>query len=128
MNNATTLAELPAEFEQDGHRYETRGDRVVRDGTDTGVLVSPGYGAGFTTWNSISPFQPLAVMAVLLKRKDLIQNATEEELETMGDRDAYLGGADDLTVEWLPFHTRFRIEEYDGSEYLRTLEDLIYIA
>jgi len=28
----------------------------------------------------------------------------------------YCGGADDLTIEWLPVGTAFRIHEYDGSE------------
>jgi hypothetical protein len=40
----------------------------------------------------------------------------------------YTGGADDVQIEWLEPGVRFFVDEYDGSESLRTFEDLIYIA
>lgn len=40
----------------------------------------------------------------------------------------YAGGACDLEIEWLPEGTSFTVEEYDGSESLRTYCDLRYVA
>ena len=31
----------------------------------------------------------------------------------------YTGGADDLSIKWLPVGTQFEISEYDGSEDVR---------
>ena len=28
----------------------------------------------------------------------------------------YIGGADDLRIEWMPIGTEFKIDEYDGAE------------
>jgi hypothetical protein len=36
----------------------------------------------------------------------------------------YCGGADNLTIEWLPVGTAFRIHEYDGSESVEVRDDI----
>ena len=36
----------------------------------------------------------------------------------------YCGGADDLTIQWLPVGTAFRIHEYDGSESVEIRDDI----
>lgn len=111
------------------------GSKVIR--TDTGevaVLVSPGFGAGFYTWNTygqLTPFCPPAVLAVLLGKHELI---TEDSLaEYYGVKDDeychfYCGGAGDLIVLWLTPGTAFSYSEYNGSESLRTLDDLTWRA
>ena len=103
-------------------------DRVTRDG-QTAVLVSPGYGAGFVTWagdSEVSPFEPKIVELVLAGRKDQI--TAEWVKAELGLDYLCLGGVSDLTVEWLPVGTAFRIDEYDGSESIVTLSDLAYTA
>jgi hypothetical protein len=40
----------------------------------------------------------------------------------------YMGGAEDVRVEWLEPGTRFMIDEYDGSESIRTFDDLCHVA
>ena len=36
----------------------------------------------------------------------------------------YCGGADDLTIFWLPVGTAFRIHEYDGSESVEIRDEM----
>jgi hypothetical protein len=123
LERADYLPEVPPFFERDGHRYELKGDRIVRDGTEVAVLVSGGFGAGFSTWNKISPMNPLAVTAILFDRRDLLANASEDERARMGDRDAYMGGVDDVSIHWVPVGTLFRVDEYDGAESVEYLSD-----
>lgn len=48
--------------------------------------------------------------------------------ENLGVEGVYCGGAKDLEIHWLHVGTAFEVEEYDGSESLRTLADLVLIA
>jgi len=105
--------------------------KYIKNG-QVAILVSRGYGAGWSTWNSDIKglvFLPEVVELVLLGRKDEI---TEELcVAALGlEPDTYVCvlGADDLTVEWLNEGQRFTIEEYDGFESLRTVDDLSYSA
>jgi hypothetical protein len=36
----------------------------------------------------------------------------------------YCGAADDLTIQWLPVGTAFRIHEYDGAESVEIRDDM----
>jgi hypothetical protein len=100
-------------------------DKVVEDGL-VAVLYSPGFGAGWYTWNFATPeclFDPEIV--------DMVRKgAPAAEIEDLarskwsqGDDYFYPGGADALRIEWLREGARFRIEEYDGSEDLVTEAD-----
>lgn len=96
-------------------------DKVVRDGM-VAVLVSPGFGAGWYTWNKEIPevlFDPTLV--------DLVLNGAESvELVAYADLkypEAYTGGAEQLIVRWVPEGAQFRIDEYDGAESLVLASD-----
>lgn len=120
---------IPApRFEHEGHTYELHDDRIVRDGTEFGVLVSPEFGAGFVTWCiGVSPTEPRLVAAVLTGKRDLIASQNPVALaRELGATYMYLGGARNLVIEWLPLGTRFRIDEYDGHESIITASDLFY--
>ena len=86
------------------------------------VLVSRGFGAGWSTWNREYPdmlFDPEIVQMVLAGKDSY-------EIEAVADRrwpDAYLGGIDGLDVEWIPQGTKFRIQEYDGAESVLTVDE-----
>jgi hypothetical protein len=89
-------------------------DKFIRDG-HVAVVYSPGYGAGWSTWNQEYGdelvFDPGTV--------DLVLAGKWEELEsylTLKYPGAYLGGVGNLEVKWVPVGTRFRINEYDGNE------------
>ena len=91
-------------------------------GGKVAVLYSPGFGAGWYTWNLKHPeivFDPMIV--------DLIENGDLDKLQnyvTVRYPDIYAGGLSDLTIKWIPEGTLFRIHEYDGSESVEIKEDL----
>ena len=99
-------------------------EKVIRNGK-VAILVSRGFGAGWYTWNSGKEeliFHPkLVEMVEQGKSKQIDEEWVKENL---GIEDVYCGGADDLTIEWLPIGTDFIIEEYDGAESLRTTNNL----
>lgn len=101
--------------------------KVIRDGK-VAVLYSPGFGAGWYTWNTGYPqamFLPEIVELVEARRHDEITDELVKEL--LGCEDFYAGGAGELRIEWLPVGTKFYIREYDGSESIET-DDSFLIA
>lgn len=93
------------------------------------VLISPGFGAGWSTWSHGQDSEALLfdsrlVDAVLAK---MPEDEFVEYCRSLG-YDQYMGGASDLEVVWLEQGTRFVVEEYDGSESIRTFDDLCYVA
>lgn len=100
--------------------------KVERDGM-VGVLVSPGYGAGWSTWNSEHRetlcMDAEIVQAVLDGNKS---KAVEIAHQKCGE--IYCGGADDLTVEWVNKGAAFEIDEYDGRESLHVIGDHGYLV
>lgn len=85
------------------------------------VLYSPGFGAGWYTWNYEYPeilFDPAIVKFVEKEKFDEL--ATYVELKYP---DIYKGGMQDLKVEWIPEGTLFKVNEYDGSESIEYKEN-----
>ncbi len=88
-------------------------NKLIRDGL-VAVLYSPGYGAGWFTWNTSRPeilFDPAIV--------ELVEQEKWEELQAfvvLKYPDIYVGGLEDLQIEWMPEGTQFQVNEYDGSE------------
>ena len=86
----------------------------------TAVLVSPGFGAGFSTWNEPE-------MAVDF---DLVEAFLKEDMERFNYileekyNSPYNGGVVDLEVQWVTEGTQFMIEEYDGSERIVDISKL----
>ena len=107
-------------------KIDEKGKRYV------GVLVSPGHGAGWSTWNKSNRFKLLDIQLVfdpvivgLVETKHLFDGPDEfvaavndHVRDKYDDEDstAYLGGAENLTVRWVPEGRKFRIHEYDGYE------------
>ena len=102
-------------------------EKVIRNG-QVAVLYSPGFGAGWYSWNSNKEllFHPKLVEMVENNRQSEI--TTQWIQENLGINNVYCGGADDLQIKWLDEGTIFEIDEYDGSESIRTLENLTLIA
>ena len=100
----------------------------IKDGM-VAVLYSPGYGAGWTTWNSDELKEFLFFDKTLVEMAE--REASKEEAaayinEKLGaDNDVYMGGWP-CQVEWMKVGTRFRVEEYDGSESLRYRDDDVW--
>jgi hypothetical protein len=84
------------------------------DNGKVAVLYSPGFGAGWSTWNQELPelvFEPAIVQFV-----ETDQWAEMETYVSLKYPDIYKGGMKDLAVAWLPVGTEFQINEYDGAE------------
>jgi hypothetical protein len=102
-------------------------DRYIRDG-QVAVLVSPGFGAGWSTWcdyddRKAVTFDPWIVDILLsdhYQREEKIQRIQAHCAVKYPDM--YADDVDDLTVEWVPQGTLFRIAEYDGSETIELKE------
>lgn len=100
-------------------------NKVVRDGR-VAVLYSPGYGAGWFTWNTGHPeilFDPGIV--------DLLEYEKWDELRAyviLKYPDIYAGGLEDLQIEWMPVGTQFQVNEYDGSESIERRDSVDWIT
>jgi hypothetical protein len=89
------------------------------------VLYSPGFGAGWYTWNYEHPeilFDPAIVKLVEEKKFDELKTFVELKYP-----DIYTGGMEDLEVEWVSEGTLFKVNEYDGSESIEYKEDNSWI-
>jgi len=92
------------------------------------VLISPGFGAGWSTWcdaddrESVT-FDPWIVDILLsdqYNRKEKIDRIYA--YCAVKYPDMYMGGVSDLTVQWVPQGTLFRVAEYDGAETIELKE------
>jgi hypothetical protein len=100
-------------------------DKLIDNGK-VAVLYSPGFGAGWYTWNNGLPeliFDPTIVKFVETK-----QWAEMETYVTLKYPGLYTGGMKELAVAWLPVGTEFRIGEYDGAESIEVKEDTDWIV
>jgi len=96
-------------------------NKVIRD-DKVAVLYSPGYGAGWSTWDDDKSclFDPLIV--------EWVENGKTGEIPIENLHELfYLGGADQLEIEWIPVGTLFRIEEYAGSESIKYLSETDWV-
>ena len=103
----------------------TEQSKLIRDG-QVAVLYSPEHGAGWSTWNQEYP--------ELLFDPSIVEWLEQGELEkiltyvTLKYPDVYVGGIKYLTIGWVPVGTKFRIAEYDGAEYIETVDSVNWIT
>jgi len=89
-------------------------NKLIRD-NKVAVLYSPGFGAGWFTWNHQYPeiiFDPFIVQMI----EDTTKSETIELYCEEKYPNGYYGGADDLQIAWIEVNRDFRIDEYDGNE------------
>jgi hypothetical protein len=84
------------------------------DNGKVAVLYSPGFGAGWSTWNQELP--ELVFEPAIVKFVETDQWAEMETYVSLKYPGIYKGGMKDLAVAWLPVGTEFQINEYDGAE------------
>lgn len=99
------------------------------------VLVSYGFGAGWSTWECPELAYDKRVVEFWLAHKDdeewmkTVDNfgfgSTKESqahreatefFKSIGYENVYMGGFSDICLEWVPRGVKWRINEYDGSE------------
>ena len=84
------------------------------------VLISPGYGAGWSSWNN----PKLATDPRIVKAFE--DGITKEEMQELCIKlkitdvygTVYMGGFEDLEVVEVPKGSLFQIREYDGYEFI----------
>jgi len=99
-------------------------EKVIKEGK-VGVLVSPGFGAGFLTWGAPEEaiFNPTLIGLVENEKWQEAIDFVEKNWDSI-----YTGGVEDLEVVWISEGTKFQITEYDGSESIELLEDVNWIT
>lgn len=119
----------------DSITFETKKeDRVIRNGK-VAIIFSPGFGAGWYTWNTEYPEllrDPEIVHLVELRERAPIEEAeyyTEKIVNYCEEQypEGYFGGAEDLCIEWVDIGDKFRINEYDGSETIELLTNSVWM-
>lgn len=90
------------------------------------VLISPGYGAGWSTWEG-------ADLATDVRLIDAFDRGISKEgmhrlCADLGYGDVYMGGFEQLRIVEIPKGTIFRITEYDGYESIETLDSLEWLC
>ena len=107
-----------------------------------GILVSPGYGAGWSTWNQKELAYDKRVVDYWLAHKDdedfmanvdsFSENDDKEEVaaffESLGYHSVYLGGFNQIVMRYVKPGVKWKISEYDGWESLETENDDDFIA
>ena len=104
--------------------------KVIRNGK-VAILISPGFGAGWSTWNNYTFKETLLFHPKLI---EMVENGNRNNIterwmkKNLSLNNIYCGGTEQLKIEWLPIGTTFEISEYDGSECIRTNTDLFLEA
>ena len=96
---------------------------------DRKILISPGFGAGWSTWMGDREEAEFALFYKPLLEAlegdrgffDVALEAFKHDYKAKFGKEPYCGGADTLRIETVS--GPFRVEEYDGSESLRFRDD-----
>ena len=95
------------------------------------VLISPGYGAGWSTWECPEmAFDERLIRAFEcgISEEDMKALCVECGYMPLGNP-PFMGGFEDLEVVEVPSGTVFRIHEYDGFESIEIMDmDDWYVA
>jgi hypothetical protein len=100
-------------------------EKVIRDGR-VAVIFSPGFGAGWYTWNLDHPeiiFDPNIVYFIETQEMDKMQTYVDLKYP-----DLYLGHFQELVIKWIPEGTEFKIDEYDGNETIVLKEQIKWLV
>ena len=102
-------------------------EKYIKEGK-VAVLYSPGFGAGWSTWNeAFAEFFVFDKGLVELALSGAKGDAVRKYLESLPDI-LYLGGWEDISVKYLPVGTVFHINEYDGSEAVIVFDENDYFT
>jgi hypothetical protein len=102
-----------------------------------GVVISPGFGAGWSTWNpEVNPCDG-EFIEFLLEKGTIYKGEDEDEewgvridknvvhdywTYTRGYKDIYCGGVENgFEIQWIKEGSFIRITEYDGAESIEYL-------
>lgn len=93
------------------------------------VLISPGFGAGWSTWNHAGMATDERLVRAFecgILEEDMKHLCLECGYDDGFGCAPYMGGFEDLQVVDVPSGSWFKIMEYDGHEYLEYFEEEDY--
>lgn len=99
-------------------------ERYYNEKNEMGVLISAGYGAGWSTWNEDNSIAFDKRIIEKWLRDKPTSLAMWRFLKSLGYEDVYMGGYDGLVLKFVPKGTMFYITEYDGCEGICVVEEL----
>jgi hypothetical protein len=100
--------------------------KVIKDGK-VAVLISSGYESGWYSWNRDVEECLFSPEIIELVEKKKIKNIDDEFCQKLfKTKYFYAGGARNLEIVWLPIGTKFRVNEYDGSESIEIIDEIKY--
>lgn len=107
-------------------------EKYVNEEGKIGVIVSPGYGAGWSSWVS-DETKPRAWFAmdktlVEFKLNGADIEAVKKYIKESGVDYCYMGGWEEAIVQWVSKGTSFLIDEYDGNETLEYADEVEYMV
>lgn len=123
--------------------------RFIREDGKAAVIVSHGFGSGFSSWHDRDMAVDGRVVRWLYDNCSVFSDEREEDedyirvyddqiddfkdfLNSIGYKDVSLyclhGGRDGLSIHYLPTGTVFRINDYDGAESIEILDIKSYIV
>jgi len=105
------------------------GVEVMEKNGKVAVLVSHGYGAGWSTWNDPKIAYDKRVVEFFDNHPPKLSvpelEEAEKHMEEIGYPDTYMGGYNKLEKEWIPVGQPFIIIEDDGAEYIPDMKKYI---
>lgn len=115
----TTDGNIDIDAWADSLGYAIRDGQLMDGNNCRAVAVSPGYGAGWSTWNGLSPLDPVSNLILLTLKDKNDDNEFRELYEYIEGRgstkERYLS-MEDVVIEWVSADVQFRVTEYDGHE------------
>jgi hypothetical protein len=107
---------------RDGETDMIEPQKLIRNGK-VAVLVSPGFGAGWSTWTYEKGLDKFVLFDQRLVEA-CESSASSEDVEALilaltGCDHIYMGGWSDVEVRWVDPGTVFYVNDYDGNESLR---------
>ena len=97
-------------------------ERYYNENGELGVLISVGFGAGWSTWNDTEIAYDKRIIEKWLDK--VTSDEMCDYIESLGYRSPYMGGYRDLVLKFIPRGTMFCIHEYDGAESIETPETM----
>ena len=98
-------------------------ERYYNEKGELAVLISPGYGGGFSTWYGKDLAYDRRIIEYWLKESTSIEDL-KRFVYALGYGEMHIDPHDDLEIVYIPAGTMFCIAEYDGYESIETPETL----
>ena len=103
-------------------------EKFINEKGQVGVIVSAGFGAGWSTWNENQDYLCMNKTIVEMKLRKASADEVESHVKKEKGEEPYMGGWGSAEVEWVQKGTIFTINEYDGSEEIKTSSSFFTVA